>query len=82
MPPVGRAPPYEVLDAILKDYIEALSSQEIAEKRDFDLALVRETIRKVNAAEYKRQQAPPTLKVTAKAFGMGRRYPVVQKYTE
>jgi len=82
VPPVGRAPPYEVLDAILKDYIEALSSQEIAEKRDFDLALVRETIRKVNAAEYKRQQAPPTLKVTAKAFGMGRRYPVVQRYTE
>ncbi len=76
-------PPYAVLDGILKDYIEeALSSQEIAEKHHFDLTLVRETIRKVNAAEYKRQQAPPTLKVTAKAFGMGRRYPIVQKYTE
>jgi NAD+ synthetase len=76
-------PPYEVLDAILKDYIEeALSSQEIAEKHHFDVALVRDTIRKVNGAEYKRQQAPPTLKVTAKAFGMGRRYPIVQKYTE
>jgi NAD+ synthetase len=76
-------PPYAVLDAILKDYIEeALSAGEIAEKHHFDLALVRETIRKVNAAEYKRQQAPPTLKVTAKAFGMGRRYPIVQKYTE
>ena len=76
-------PPYEVLDAILKDYIEeALSSQEIAAKHHFDLSLVRETIRKVNGAEYKRQQAPPTLKVTAKAFGMGRRYPIVQKYSE
>ncbi|MGD0011603.1 MAG: NAD+ synthase [Terriglobia bacterium] len=76
-------PPYEVLDAILKDYIEeALSSQEIAEKHHFDLALVREAIRKVDGAEYKRQQAPPTLKVTAKAFGMGRRYPIVQKYSE
>ena len=76
-------PPYEVLDSILKDYIEeALSSEEIAAKHGFDLALVRETIRKVNAAEYKRQQAPPTLKVTAKAFGMGRRYPIVQKYEE
>jgi NAD+ synthetase len=76
-------PPYEVLDAILKDYIEeALSSQEIAEKHRLDLSLVRETIRKVNGAEYKRQQAPPTLKVTAKAFGMGRRYPIVQKYSE
>jgi NAD+ synthase/NAD+ synthase (glutamine-hydrolysing) len=76
-------PPYEVLDAILKDYIEgALSSQEIAEKHHFDIALVREAIRKVDGAEYKRQQAPPTLKVTAKAFGMGRRYPIAQKYTE
>jgi len=76
-------PPYEVLDAILKDYIEeALSSQEIAEKHHFDISLVRDAIRKVDGAEYKRQQAPPTLKVTAKAFGMGRRYPIVQKYSE
>jgi NAD+ synthetase len=76
-------PPYEVLDAILRDYIEeAMSSQEIAEKHRLDLSLVKEAIRKVNGAEYKRQQAPPTLKVTAKAFGMGRRYPIVQKYAE
>jgi len=76
-------PPYEVLDAILKDYIEdALSSQEIAQKHHFDISMVRDTIRKVDGAEYKRQQAPPTLKVTAKAFGMGRRYPIAQKYTE
>jgi NAD+ synthase/NAD+ synthase (glutamine-hydrolysing) len=76
-------PPYEVLDAILKGYIEeALSSQEIAEKHRFDISLVREAIRKVDRAEYKRQQAPPTLKVTAKAFGMGRRYPIVQRYSE
>jgi NAD+ synthase (glutamine-hydrolysing) len=76
-------PPYEVLDAILKDYIEeAMSSQEIAAKHHFDLALVKETVRKVDGAEYKRQQAPPTIKVTGKAFGMGRRYPIVQKYTE
>jgi NAD+ synthetase len=76
-------PPYEVLDAILKDYIEeALSSQEIAQKHHFDLALVENVVRRVDAAEYKRQQAPPTLKVTAKAFGMGRRYPIAQKYTE
>jgi NAD+ synthetase len=76
-------PPYEILDVILKDYIEeALSSQEIAEKHGFDLSLVRDTVRQVAGAEYKRQQAPPTLKVTAKAFGMGRRYPIAQKYTE
>jgi NAD+ synthetase len=76
-------PPYEVLDAILKDYIEeAMSSEEIAEKHHLDISLVGDTIRKVDGAEYKRQQAPPTLKVTAKAFGMGRRYPIVQKYSE
>lgn len=76
-------PPYSVLDAILKDYIEeARSAQEIAEKHHFDLSLVRDVIHRVNAAEYKRQQAAPTLKVTAKAFGMGRRYPIVQKYSE
>ena len=47
-----------------------------------DLSLVRRTVRMVNAAEYKRQQAPPTLKVTAKAFGMGRRIPIAQKFYE
>jgi NAD+ synthase/NAD+ synthase (glutamine-hydrolysing) len=76
-------PPYETLDVILKAYIEeSLSAQEIAEKRKLDIELVRETIRRVNNAEYKRQQAAPALKVTAKAFGMGRRYPIAQKFTE
>jgi NAD+ synthase (glutamine-hydrolysing) len=76
-------PPYEVLDAILKSYIEEnLAGDEIAATQGLDPALVRETLRRVNAAEYKRQQAPPTLKVTAKAFGMGRRYPIAQKFYE
>ena len=76
-------PPYETLDVILKAYIEeSLSAQEIAEKRKLDIELVRETIRRVNNAEYKRQQAAPALKVTAKAFGMGRRYPIAQKFSE
>jgi NAD+ synthase (glutamine-hydrolysing) len=76
-------PPYEVLDAILKSYIEDnLGADEIAARQGLDPALVRETVRRVNAAEYKRQQAPPTLKVTAKAFGMGRRYPIAQKFYE
>jgi NAD+ synthetase len=74
-------PPYEVLDSILKAYIEDnLSADEIAARYDLVPDLVRETVRRVNAAEYKRQQAPPTLKVTAKAFGMGRRYPIAQKF--
>jgi NAD+ synthetase len=76
-------PPYEVLDTILRSYIEDnLGADEIAATQGLDPALVRETLRRVNAAEYKRQQAPPTLKVTAKAFGMGRRYPIAQKFYE
>ncbi len=76
-------PPYEVLDAILKAYIEEnLSGPEIVERLKLPPELVQETIRRVNGAEYKRQQAPPTLKVTAKAFGMGRRYPIAQKFSE
>jgi len=77
-------PPYEVLDPILRAYIEEnRSADEIAATLPhLDPSLVRRTVRMVNAAEYKRQQAPPTLKVTAKAFGMGRRYPIAQKFYE
>jgi NAD+ synthetase len=77
-------PPYEVLDAILKAYIEENRGvDEIASSLlHLDPSLVRRTVRMVNAAEYKRQQAPPTLKVTAKAFGMGRRLPIAQKFYE
>jgi NAD+ synthase (glutamine-hydrolysing) len=76
-------PPYEVLDVILKAFIEEnLSAEEIVQKYKLDRELVRQTIRRVNNAEYKRQQAAPALKVTAKAFGIGRRYPIAQKFTE
>jgi NAD+ synthase (glutamine-hydrolysing) len=76
-------PPYELLDTILRAYIEEkLSAQEIVRRHRLDPDLVRETLRRVNAAEYKRQQAAPALKVTAKAFGMGRRYPIAQKFME
>ncbi len=76
-------PPYEVLDPVLKAYIEEdRSVDEIAAAQHLDPVLVRRIVRMVNAAEYKRQQAPPTLKVTAKAFGMGRRYPIAQKFCE
>ncbi len=76
-------PPYEVLDIILRAYMEdKLSGAEIVEKFKLDPDLVRQVIRMVNAAEYKRQQAAPALKVTAKAFGMGRRYPIAQKWSE
>ena len=76
-----RLPPYDTLDVILKGVIqERLPAREIAEKYEVDLALVEDVMRRVTRAEYKRQQAAPALKVTAKAFGMGRRYPIAQKF--
>lgn len=69
-------PPYEVLDAILQAYIEEEKSAEEIAGRGFDLELVRDIIRKVDRAEYKRRQAAPGLRVTSKAFGMGRRMPI------
>lgn len=76
-------PPYEVLDIVLRSYIEEnLCAHEIVEKHGLDPELVRDIIRRVINAEYKRQQAAPTIKVTAKAFGIGRRYPIAQKFFE
>jgi NAD+ synthase/NAD+ synthase (glutamine-hydrolysing) len=73
-------PPYEVLDAILEDYVEeSRSAAEIAEARRFDISLVRTVIRMVERSEYKRQQAAPGLKISAKAFGYGRRFPIAAK---
>ncbi|RME67796.1 MAG: NAD+ synthase [Verrucomicrobia bacterium] len=73
-------PPYEVLDAILKAYVEeGLSSADIIEQ-GFDPDVVRDVIRKVDLNEYKRKQAAPGLKITPLAFGVGRRIPIVQKY--
>jgi NAD+ synthase/NAD+ synthase (glutamine-hydrolysing) len=73
-------PPYDVLDAILEDYVEESSSAEqIARVNNFDPALVRQVIRMVERSEYKRQQAAPGIKITAKAFGSGRRFPIAAK---
>jgi NAD+ synthetase len=74
-------PPYEVLDRILKAYIEDLKSpQEIADKYDFDIKLVREIALHVDRNEYKRKQAAPGLKITSRAFGFGRPFPIAQKF--
>jgi NAD+ synthase (glutamine-hydrolysing) len=74
-------PPYDVLDAILEDYIEDYqSAEQIAEKRGFDLHLVRKAIRMVERSEYKRQQAAPGLKISEKAFGVGRRFPIAARW--
>jgi NH3-dependent NAD+ synthetase len=73
-------PPYEVLDTILEDYVEDLKAPEqIAAERQYDLTLVRNVARMVERSEYKRQQAAPGIKITEKAFGMGRRFPIAQK---
>lgn len=76
-------PEYAVLDVILKDYVEEMEPPaRIAESRDLPLGLVREIASKVDRNEYKRQQAAPGLKVTTKAFGIGRRFPIAQRFTE
>ena len=76
-------PEYEILDPLLKAYVEDfLPPAVIAERLNLPLALVREVVAKVDRNEYKRQQAAPGIKVTSKAFGMGRRYPIAQRYRE
>jgi NAD+ synthase (glutamine-hydrolysing) len=73
-------PPYEVLDAILEDYVEDLrSAEQIARDHGFDVELVRRVIRMIDRAEYKRQQAAPGIKISAKAFGYGRRFPIAAR---
>ena len=73
-------PPYDVLDAILQHYVvEHLSKDEII-GRGFSAAVVNDVINKVTFTEYKRRQAAPGLKVSPRAFGMGRRIPVAQRF--
>jgi NAD+ synthase (glutamine-hydrolysing) len=73
-------PPYEVLDTVLVDYVEDNQSpQQIAREHGYDPQLVRSIARMVDRSEYKRQQAAPGLKITEKAFGFGRRYPIAAK---
>jgi NAD+ synthetase len=74
-------PPYEVLDRILKAYIEDVKSpQEIADHYGFDVKLVRDIALLVDRNEYKRKQAAPGLKITSRAFGFGRPFPIAQKF--
>ena len=74
-------PPYDVLDRVLKAYIEDVKSpEEIAVHYHYDPELVRSIAHKVDMNEYKRRQAPPGLKITSRAFGLGRPFPIVQKF--
>ena len=76
-------PPYEVLDPILRAYVEdSRSPQQIADDLHAPVELVKQIVNLVDRNEYKRQQAAPGIKVTSKAFGIGRRFPIAQKYVE
>ena len=76
-------PEYDVLDRILKAYVEELKPPaQIALEQNLPMALVRDIVNKVDRNEYKRQQAAPGLKVTSKAFGIGRRFPIAQRFYE
>ncbi|GAB2985029.1 NAD+ synthase [Mucilaginibacter puniceus] len=75
-------PEYDILDRILKEYVEHRRASAEIIKMGFDEAIVRKVIRLVNIAEHKRYQTPPILRVSPKAFGMGRRMPIVGKYLQ
>ena len=75
-------PPYDILDEILQLYVEEnLSARDII-ARGFDEKTVRWVQRRVDLNEYKREQAAPGLKVTSRAFGMGRKMPIAQRYVD
>jgi NAD+ synthetase len=73
-------PPYEVLDQVLECYVVKDMSREEIVKRGLSPSLVNDVINKVTFSEYKRRQAAPGLKVSPRAFGMGRRIPIAQKF--
>ncbi len=73
-------PPYETLDAILDLYVVKNLSREQIIKKGFDAAMVHDVINKINFTEYKRRQAAPGLKISPRAFGMGRLVPIAQRF--
>ncbi|MCB1090582.1 MAG: NAD(+) synthase, partial [Verrucomicrobiae bacterium] len=75
-------PPYDILDAILERYVERHWSTDEIVADGFDPETVRWVARAVDINEWKRQQAAPGIRVTTKAFGMGRRFPIAQRYAD
>jgi NAD+ synthetase len=73
-------PDYAILDAVLKGMVEEFKSAEALIDEGHDPATVRDIFRRVELNEYKRHQAAPGIKVTSKAFGSGRRYPIAKRY--
>ena len=74
-------PPYPLIDSVIEAYVETHESpSNIAKSLNVDLKTVNEIIHKIHQAEYKRRQAPPSLRISSKSFSIGRRYPIVQKF--
>lgn len=74
-------PEYDIVDKVLQGYVEEyLSPEEIAQKYNISIEMVIDLVRRIHRAEYKRRQAPPGIRVTKKAFSVGRRYPIVQEW--
>jgi NAD+ synthase (glutamine-hydrolysing) len=73
-------PPYDLLDRILTDHLIGNLSRADLVGRGYDAALVNRVLLMLARAEYKRRQAPPVLKVSPRAFGMGRRMPIARKF--
>lgn len=76
-------PEYSILDAVLQDYVELhLDAEQIARKQKLDVSFIKELIRKIHLNEFKRRQAPPTLRVSEKSLTRGRSFPIVQKWVK
>jgi NAD+ synthase (glutamine-hydrolysing) len=73
-------PPYEVLDPIVQAYVEDALDVDAIVSRGFDRAVVQDVVRLIDGSEYKRRQAAPGVKISSKAFGVGRRYPIAANY--
>jgi NAD+ synthase (glutamine-hydrolysing) len=73
-------PPYEIVDPIVEAYVERHLDAAAITALGFDPVVVADIIRKIDASEYKRRQAAPGIRISAKAFGIGRRYPVAAQY--
>ena len=75
-------PPYDLLDQVVRAYVEEDCSYQDMVDRKFDPQVVRQVIRAVDLTEYKRRQAPPGVKITPRAFGRDRRLPIVNRYRQ
>jgi NAD+ synthase (glutamine-hydrolysing) len=78
---VDSIPAYDILDPIIEAYVERNLDAEAIGALGFDRAIVADVIRRIDQNEYKRRQAAPGIKISSKAFGVGRRYPMAAKFS-